>query len=215
MTETKPLTTMPTRSHNQAFGRFQYPTPPLARPGGAQAQFLADVAAEEQVRNQDLTLAAFRDSQKGIMPTGSGARGLIEFFASVDEELLKMEASAPGIKPGDQEVINLLSKRAKTLHLGIANYCWFIDPSKALCLILAGTPGADKPLAGMCDSTRCPQATHHLSHRPVWADSAENKKVFIGNIRRGQQTEKARLQADLDRDLRVLAEIDAASGTVA
>lgn len=186
-----------------------------ARPGGAQAQFLADVAAEEQVRNQDLTLAAFRDSQKGIMPTGSGARGLIEFFASVDEELLKMEASAPGIKPGDQEVINLLSKRAKTLHLGIANYCWFIDPSKALCLILAGTPGADKPLAGMCDSTRCPQATHHLSHRPVWADSAENKKVFIGNIRRGQQTEKARLQADLDRDLRVLAEIDAASGTVA
>jgi len=30
MTETKPLTTMPTRSHHQAFGRFQYPTPPLA-----------------------------------------------------------------------------------------------------------------------------------------------------------------------------------------
>ncbi|MEU8703214.1 site-specific integrase [Streptomyces sp. NPDC048680] len=186
-----------------------------ARPGGAQAEFLADVSAEEQVRNQDLTLAAFRDSQKGIMPTGSGARDLIEFFASVDEELQRMEASAPGIKPGDQEVINLLSKRAKTLHLGIANYCWFIDPSKALCLILAGTPGADKPLAGMCDSVRCPQATHHLSHRPVWADSAENKKVFIGNIRRGQPTEKARLQADLDRDLRVLAEIDAASGRVA
>jgi hypothetical protein len=149
------------------------------------------------------------------MPTGSGARDLIGFFAAVDEELQRMEASAPGIKHGDQEVINLLSKRAKTLHLGIANYCWFIDPSKALCLILAGTPGADKPLAGMCDSVRCPQATHHLSHRPVWADSAENKRVFIGNIRRGQHTEKARLQADLDRDLRVLAEIDAASGTVA
>lgn len=186
-----------------------------ARPGGTQAEFLADVAAEEQVRNKDLTLAAFRDSQKGIMPTGSGARDLIEFFASVDDELQRMEASAPGVKPGDQEVINLLSKRAKTLHLGIANYCWFIDPSKALCLILAGTPGADKPLAGMCDSVRCPQATHHLSHRPVWADSAENKKVFIGNIRRGQPTEKARLQADLDRDLRVLAEIDAANGMVA
>ncbi|WP_411099034.1 site-specific integrase [Streptomyces sp. x-45] len=186
-----------------------------ARPGGAQAEFLADVAAEEQVRNQDLTLSAFRDSQKGIMPTGSGARDLIEFFASVDEKLREMEAAAPGVKPGDQEVINLLSKRAKTLHLGIANYCWFIDPSKALCLILAGTPGADKPLAGMCDSVRCPQATHHLGHRPVWADSAENKKVFIGNIGRGQPTEKARLQADLDRDLRVLAEIDAASGRAA
>ncbi|ANP48574.1 hypothetical protein J2Z21_009817 [Streptomyces griseochromogenes] len=184
-----------------------------ARPGGAQAEFLSDVAAEEQVRNKDLTLEAFRDSQKGILPTGSGARDLIEFFASVDEKLKEMEASAPGVKPGDQEVINLLSRRAKTLHLGIANYCWFIDPSKALCLILAGTPGADKPLAGMCDSVRCPQATHHQSHRPVWAASAENKKVFMGGIGRGQPTEKSRLQADLNRDLRVLAEIDAANGT--
>ncbi|MEU9028970.1 hypothetical protein AB0D46_15880 [Streptomyces sp. NPDC048383] len=182
------------------------------RPGGAQAEFLADVAAEEQVRNKDLTLAAFRDLQNGIMPTGTGARDLIEFFASVDEKLREMEAAAPGVKPGDQEVINLVSRRAKTLHLGNANYCWFADPSKALCLILAGTPGADKPLAGMCDSVRCPQATHHQSHRPVWADSAENKKIFIGNISRGQPTEKARLQADLDRDLRVLAEIDAANG---
>ncbi|MEV6123783.1 site-specific integrase [Streptomyces sp. NPDC052077] len=186
-----------------------------ARPGGAQAEFLADVSAEEQVRNQDLTLAAFRDAQQGIMPTGPGARDLIGFFASVDEELQKMEAAAPGVKPGDQDVINLLSRRAKTLHLGIANYCWFIDPTKALCLILAGRPGADKPLAGMCDSARCPQATHHQSHRPIWADSAENKKVFIGSIGRGQPTEKARLQADLDRDLRVLAEIDAANGKAA
>ncbi|WP_338484600.1 site-specific integrase [Streptomyces sp. SCSIO 75703] len=186
-----------------------------ARPGGAQAGFLTDVAAEEQVRNENLTLAAFRDSQKGIMPTGAGARDLIEFFASVDAKLKEMEASAPGVKPGDQEVINLLSKRAKTLHLGIANYCWFIDPSKALCLALAGKQGADKPLVGMCDSARCPQATHHLSHRPVWAASAENKKVFIGNIGRGQPTEKARLQADLERDLRVLAEIDTATGRAA
>jgi hypothetical protein len=109
-------------------------------------------------------------------------------------------------------VVNLLAKRAQALHLGIANYCWFIDPAKALCLILAGTPGAVRPLAGMCDSARCPQATHHLSHRPVWASSAENKTVFIGSIGRGQKTEKARLQADLDRDLRILAEIDAAAG---
>lgn len=186
-----------------------------ARPGGSQAEFLADISAEEQVRNQDLTLEAFRDAQQGIMPTGPGAPDLIEFFASVDEQLQKMEAAAPGVKPGDQDVINLLSRRAKTLHLGIANYCWFIDPSKALCLILAGTPGADKPLAGMCDSARCPQATHHQSHRSVWADSAENKKVFIGSIGRGQPTEKARLKADLERDLRVVAEIDAAIGKAA
>lgn len=186
-----------------------------ASPGGSQARFMADVAAEEQVRNTDLTLEAFRDFQQGIKPSGPGARDLLEFFASVDEKLRTMELAAPGVRPGDQEVINLLARRAQTLHLGIANYCWFMDPSKALCLILAGTPGADKPLAGMCDSSRCPQATHMPGHRPVWASSAENKKVFIATIGRGQPKEKARLQSELDRDLRVLAEIDAAIGKAA
>jgi hypothetical protein len=49
----------------------------------------------------------------------------------------------------------MLTKRARILHMGIANYCWFTDPSRALCLKLAGTPTADRPLAGMCDSARC------------------------------------------------------------
>lgn len=60
---------------------------------------------------------------------------------------------------GDREIASLLAKRAKTLHLGVANYCWFADPSKALYLKLAGTPNADNPLAGMCDSARCPLGT--------------------------------------------------------
>ena len=72
----------------------------------------------------------------------------------------------------DREVLALMTKRAATLHLAAANYCWFIDPAKALCLKLAGTPTADRPLAGMCDSTRCPQATHHPCHRPVWAEQS-------------------------------------------
>ena len=48
----------------------------------------------------------------------------------------------------------MLSKRAETLHLGVANYCWFTD-HKALCLRLTGTQDAEKPLIGMCDSARC------------------------------------------------------------
>jgi hypothetical protein len=186
-----------------------------ASPGGSQAKFMAEVSAEEQTRNKNLTLAAFRDYQNGIRPAGPGARDLIDHFKTVDEEILAMQASSPGTRPGDEEVIQLLARRAKTLHLGIANYCWFADPSRALCLLLAGTPKADKPLVGMCDSARCPQATHHSRHRPVWASSAENKKVFIGKIGRGQKDEKSRLQKELDRDLRVLAEIDAATGTAA
>jgi hypothetical protein len=68
---------------------------------------------------------------------------------------------------------------------------------------------ATKPLAGLCDSSRCPQATHHPCHRPVGADSASTKQAFIESIGRGHKTEKVRLQADLERDLKVLAAIDA------
>jgi len=48
----------------------------------------------------------------------------------------------------------------------------------------------------MCDSARCPQATHHPRHRPVWAEHAE----------------RTRLQADYDRAVRVVNEIDTAAG---
>src|SRR6266536_4867264 len=111
----------------------------------------------------------------------------------------------------DRDVLNLLSKRAGTLHLGIANYCWFADPARALCLKLAGTPDAGKPLAGLCDSARCPQATHHPCHRDVWAGQAAATKVFLGSLGPTRKTEKTRLQADYDRAQRVIAEIDAAA----
>ena len=115
----------------------------------------------------------------------------------------------------DRDILNLLSKRANALHLGPANYCWFTDPSRALCLKLAGTPSADRPMIGMCDSARCPQATHHQHHRPVWAEHAERTKTFLGQLGKTRTTERARLQADYDRALRVITNIDAATGTSA
>jgi hypothetical protein len=101
--------------------------------------------------------------------------------------------------------------RAKTLHLGIANFCWFTDSSRALCLKLAGTPHADRPLVGMCDSARCPQATHHPVQRPIWAEHAERTKTFIGQLGKTRTVERDRLRTDYDRALRVIAEIDAAT----
>lgn len=180
-----------------------------ARPGGAQSKFLAEVNAEENERNQDLILAEYRRYQDGQLPSGPGARDLMDFFASVDGQLIRAATEDPSVVDSDQEVRSLLASRADVLHLGVANYCWFIDPSKALCLKLAGTQHATKPLAGLCDSSRCPQATHHPCHRPVWADSASTKQTFIKSIGRGHKTEQARLQADLDRDLKVLSAIDA------
>jgi hypothetical protein len=107
-------------------------------------------------------------------------------------------------------VVDLLRKRATTLHIGPANFCWFSDPTKALCLRLAGTPEATRPLVGMCDSARCPQATHHPHHRTVWADQATQTQVLLGNPR-VPKGEKTRLAPELNRALRVLAEIDAAA----
>ena len=113
----------------------------------------------------------------------------------------------------DRRVERLLKATAATLHLGVGNYCWFTDPSEALCLKLAGTPEADQPLIGMCDSARCPQATHQARHRPVWAERAQNiNSVFLGNPR-PSKPEQSRAQAAFDRAQRVLAEIDAAAGT--
>ncbi|MER5689645.1 hypothetical protein [Streptomyces sp. NPDC002205] len=136
----------------------------------------------------------------------------MSFFKSVENELLQ-DAAAPQIKHGDQEVINLLSRRAGTLHLGLANYCWFIDPDKALCLKLAQIKDRSRPLAGMCDSAGCPQATHHPCHRPVWASAAASSRVFIGKIGRSQKAEKARLTAEAERADHVVAAIDAALAT--
>jgi integrase len=182
-----------------------------ARPGGAQGKFLAEIAEDEAGRNLQIVLAEFRSYQDGIMPAGPGARELAEFFASIDKDLAGHETAAPRVVASDQHVLNLLSKRARVLHLAVANYCWFTDPSRALCLKMAGTPAAEKPLAGMCDSARCPQATHHPCHRPVWADAVTSTTAFIGSLGRTRTAERTRLQAELGRAQRVLDSIDAAT----
>jgi integrase len=181
------------------------------RPGGAQAKFLAEVGQEEQKRNLGLLLNEIDNYQHGIRPSGPHAQDLVEFFDTVDGKLTDEQRSAPNIIVNDQELRRMLAKRATTLHLGVANYCWFTDPSRALCLRLAGTLTADRPLIGMCDSARCPQATHHPCHRRVWEQSVASSTVFLGNLGRGQKAERTRLEAQLARAQRVLAEIDAAS----
>jgi hypothetical protein len=184
------------------------------RPGGSQARFLAEIGEAEQQRNLATLLAEYQNFRSDIMPTGPGARELISFFTSIDAKLTDL-AELPALIHSDQQLRTLLTKRAATLHLGVANYCWFTDPAKALCLKLAGTPDATTPLIGMCDSARCPQATHHSCHRPVWAAASDQHKVFLGTISRAQKTERARLQAEIDRADRIVAVIDAASTTPA
>ncbi|MGH3196953.1 MAG: hypothetical protein ACRDNT_13670 [Streptosporangiaceae bacterium] len=101
------------------------------------------------------------------------------------------------------------ASRGPVRDISSSPYCWFTNPAKALCLKLAGTP-ARRPLAGMCDAARCPQATFHPEHREAWAGSATTTEVFLGNPRI-PAGEKNRLAAEHDRASQVIAAIDQAA----
>ncbi len=181
-------------------------------PGGHQAAFLADVSAAEQAEHLRLTIAAYDDYKRGILPAGQGARDLISVFKAVDHALDQRDC-APVTVIDDRRVERILKAKSATLHVGLGNYCWFSDPAKALCLRLAQTPDATEPLLGMCDSARCSQATHHATHRDVWADHAHTTRtVFLGNPRISP-LERARAGAAVQRAERVITAIDTATGS--
>lgn len=184
------------------------------RPGGSQALFRAEVEHAEHQHHLELTVAAFRDYQQGILPTGPGARALIQRFEHIDAALQQHQPGEPAVLANDRRLENLLRQQADVLHVGAANFCWFTDPTKALCLRLAAATEATRPLLGMCDSARCPQATHHRQHRAVWADTADTISQFLGNPR-VPPAEKRRLKHEHERAVRVLGEIDAATAAEA
>jgi hypothetical protein len=196
----------------QVFRQFQYPTPPLNRPGGSQGNLLAEVEREQDKHHLTLTKEAFEDYRAGRMPAGPGARELIKTFEHIDAQLKDHEPGTAVVLEAERRLENLLRQQSKHLHLQTANYCWFRDPHKALCLKLAGTPDATKPLGGMCDSARCPQATHHPCHLPVWQSQVGTGKVFLANPR-FPKGEKKRLEPEVERAQRVVAEIMTAAGT--
>ncbi|NUK21971.1 hypothetical protein [Streptomyces lunaelactis] len=120
-----------TSATTKAFGQFQYPTPPLARPGGSQRLFLAEFEEAEEEHHLQLTVQAFRDAQAGRMPAGPGAKSLIEAFAVVDAELREAARTNAKVLEDDAHLESLLRKQASSLHIGPANFCWFRDPSSA------------------------------------------------------------------------------------
>ncbi|MBK3623293.1 integrase [Streptomyces sp. MBT49] len=179
-----------------------------ARPGGSQRLFHAEMQTAEEEHHMKLTVQAFRDAQAGILPAGPGARGLLDALRHVDAQLKDAARTDPKVLADDRHLESLLRKLAKALHVGPANFCWFRDPSKALCLRLAGTPDAKRPLVGLCDSARCPQATHHPSQRPVWIGTITTIDALLDSPRI-PKGEKTRLLPERERAARVVAEIDA------
>jgi integrase len=95
-----------------------------ARPGGSQARFLAEVGKEEQQRNLAVIQTEYDNYSKGIMPAGPGARELTALFSAAAGQPAGPADEPPNVIPGEQQVRAMLAKRAGTLHLGPANYCW-------------------------------------------------------------------------------------------
>jgi hypothetical protein len=106
-----------------------------SRPGGAQAELLAEVNKHEAERNLELVWTEFRNYQQGIMPAGPGSRELTEFFSHVDGKLAADGTGAPKAQASDRDVLNLLTKRAQTLHIGTANYCSLKDRCRAVAVL--------------------------------------------------------------------------------
>jgi len=84
-----------------------------SRPGGAQAELLAEVNKHESERNLDLVRAEFRNYQQGIMPAWPGARELTESFACVDAELAPADAGTAKVQRSDREVLTLPAEQAR------------------------------------------------------------------------------------------------------
>ena len=184
-----------------------------SRPGGAQAELLAEVNQHESERNLALLWDEFRNYQNGIMPAGPGARELTDFFA-------QRRCHARHRRQPPRRKYSAATGRSSASSPSAPACCTSAPRTTAGSPTRPGhsasgspaTPAGDKPLIGMCDSARCPQATHHPCHRPVWAEHAENTRTFLGQLGRTQKTERKRLQAEYDRAVRVLARIDEAAG---
>jgi hypothetical protein len=180
------------------------------RPGGAQAVFHHEWKKKEEEKEKlKRTDEAYRQFEQGQMPAGPGADALLASFRAVEQELADHDPG-PAKVVTDRQIELLLKKKASVLHLSAANYCWFEDPAKALCLKLAGTRSAAAPLTGLCDSSRCPQATHHIVHRSAWQTTADGVALLASP--RIPPAEKDRLRTEHERSIRVPEEIDTGAG---
>jgi hypothetical protein len=98
-----------------AFGQFQYPTPPLARPGGAQAVFHHEWKKEEAKEKLKRTVEAYRQFEQGQLPAGPGADALLAAFRAVETELGDHDAG-PAKVVTDRQIELLLKQKASVLH---------------------------------------------------------------------------------------------------
>lgn len=165
------------------------------RAGSSAAAFLAEVEQETVVARNETTRRLYADWMAGEPIGGPGRAELTKLFGAVAAEMASFEGS---VIDSDRRVAELLRRRADTLHVGPLNNCWFVDPARAHCLKQAGRADATTPLIGMCEPTRCPNATIHPEQVSVWLDNQRHIDKLIANPRVPKQ-EKERLAVERPR----------------
>ena len=165
------------------------------RPGSSAAAFLAKVEQERAKSAAAATRQLYEGWQPGQAVTGPGQVELVGLFAKVRADMERFEGT---VVDSERRIDELLRARAGTLHVGPLNYCWFVDPARARCLSLAGRADATAPLIGMCEPTRCANATTHLEHVPVWLDTQCRIERLLASPRVPDQ-EKERLRLERER----------------
>ncbi|MFN2504398.1 MAG: hypothetical protein ABR540_09225 [Acidimicrobiales bacterium] len=167
----------------------------FGRPGSSAAAFLAKVERERVKAGAEKTRQLYEGWQAGQAMTGPGGAELVALFAKVRSEMDRFEGS---VIDSERRIDELLRFRATSLHVGPLNYCWFVDAARARCLSLAGRTVANAPLIGMCEPTRCANATTHPEHVPVWLDTGRRIDRLLASPRVPNQ-EKERLQVERER----------------
>ncbi|MGH2688114.1 MAG: hypothetical protein ACRDKW_04825, partial [Actinomycetota bacterium] len=165
------------------------------RVGSSAAAFLADVERERARARMETTRRLFAEWQDGKPVAGPGRTELAALFTKVQAD---MEGFTGTVVESERRLEDLLRRRAATLHVGPLNNCWFIDPSRARCLRQAGRTDATAPLIGMCEPTRCPNATIQAEHVPVWIDTERQLDRLLQSPRVPKH-EKERLQLERAR----------------
>lgn len=165
------------------------------RPGSSAAAFLAKVDKERAKAAADLTRQLYDGWKTGQAMTGPGRIELARLFTKVGAEMERFEGS---VVDSERRIDELLRARTSTLHVGPLNYCWFVDAARARCLSPANRTNASAPLIGMCEPTRCANATTHPGHVPVWIDTGRRIDRLLANPRVPNQ-EKERLRLERDR----------------
>jgi hypothetical protein len=159
MTEAKSLTTMPTRSHNQAFGQFQYPTPPL---GTSDSGFRAEVESEQAIARGEVYMEMIEAHQHADLAGPSaeeaarrlkdfGDRAQFQGQIALDKHRLKrvLKRHDPAIYPGE--------------YITCVN-----DPVKALCEKARRGNSEGLPSQGGCLPLACRNVALTPENTAAW-----------------------------------------------